>query len=115
MAMSDLGILGFVLFDGSCKSIDFIGFLYNFIQKDLNHLENKHITFFMDNASIHKSKLFKNNFAKSHSVLYNAPYSPQFNPIELAFSIIKRDVKEKNPQNLKSLISSIISAAKKLM
>ena len=68
----------------------------------------------MDNASIHKSKIFKKHFANSHSVLYNAPYSPQLNPIELAFSIIKRDVKEKNPQDLKSLISNIISAAKKV-
>ena len=59
MAMSDLGILGFMLFDGSCKSIDFIGFLYSLIQRDLNHLENKYVTFFMDNASIHKSKILK--------------------------------------------------------
>ena len=54
----------------------------------------------MDNASIHKSKVFKDYFMNSHSVMYNAPYSPQLNPIELAFSIIKRDIKAKNPKSL---------------
>ena len=114
MAMSDFGILGFMLFDGSCKSIDFMGFLYKMIQSDSQNFENKRITFFMDNASILKSKVFKNQFMNSHSVLYNVPYSPQLNPIELAFSIIKRDIKAKNSKSLKSLVSCIIKASKKV-
>ena len=51
----------------------------------------------------------------SSSLLYNAPYSPQLNPIELVFSIIKKDVKERGPQDLKSLISNTISVAKKVI
>jgi transposase len=44
----------------------------------------------MDNASIHKTKEFKNILlSKGYQVIYTPPYSPEFNPIELIFGIIK--------------------------
>ena len=41
----------------------------------------------MDNASIHKKLDLQN--PKPH-VIYTPPYSPEFNPIELAFAHVKR-------------------------
>ena len=81
MAMDQLGIIGFTIFNGICKSTDFIGFMYNMIEKDLENYSGKPVTFFMDNASIHKSKLMRAHFTRHHNILFNAPYSPQLNPI----------------------------------
>lgn len=54
----------------------------------LNFPENTY--FLLDNASIHKTKkvleIFKN---KKYIPLFIPPYSPEFNPIELIFGIIK--------------------------
>ena len=33
MVMDQLGIIGFTVFDGSCKSTDFMGFMYNYDRK----------------------------------------------------------------------------------
>lgn len=59
-----------------------------FIEK-LN-LSNNHVLM-LDNASIHHSKLIKSYcLSKNIELLYTPPYSPWFNPIELAFSVVKR-------------------------
>ena len=54
----------------------------------LNFPENTY--FLLDNASIHKTKkvleIFKN---KKYIPLFIPPYSPEFNPVELIFGIIK--------------------------
>jgi transposase len=45
----------------------------------------------MDNARIHHSKEFiKANFDGKIRILYNAPYSPDLNPIENFFSVLKK-------------------------
>lgn len=45
----------------------------------------------LDNASIHHSKIIKDYCSsKNIELLYTPPYSPWYNPIELAFSIVKR-------------------------
>jgi len=87
-------------------------FLYNVIQKGFQQHAGRPVTFFMDNASIRKSKLMKFYFMRGHSILFNAPYSPQLNPIELVFSLIKRKVREAHPEDLKNLINCIIEACK---
>ena len=46
----------------------------------------------MDNVSFHKSKIIKETL-KDFNVIYTPPYSPQFNPIEFIYSIIKRNFK----------------------
>lgn len=44
----------------------------------------------LDNASIHKTKVFQATaLKKGYSVLFIPPYSPECNPIELVFGIIK--------------------------
>ena len=44
----------------------------------------------LDNASIHNTVLVKQTIAdKGYVVLFVPPYSPEFNPIELVFGVIK--------------------------
>ena len=44
----------------------------------------------LDNASIHKTKEFRDSITeKGYVVLYTPPYSPEFNPIELVFGNFK--------------------------
>lgn len=57
--------------------------------KDLN-LTQDHVVL-IDNVRFHHSKVVKDFFAERNiNVLYTPPYSPWFNPIELCFSIVKR-------------------------
>lgn len=47
-------------------------------------------TFLLDNASIHKTRKVREvALAKGYDLLYTLPYSPEFNPIELVFGVIK--------------------------
>lgn len=44
----------------------------------------------MDNAAIHKSKAFKEYVnSKNCQIIFTPPYSPEFNPIEMIFGVIK--------------------------
>jgi transposase len=51
-------------------------------------------TILMDNAIIHRTVEVK-EFLKDNNIktIYNVPYSPQFNPIELVINVIKGHVK----------------------
>ena len=49
----------------------------------------------LDNVSIHHSKLFKSYILTNNlNIIYNVPYSPEYNPIELMFSKLKKNVKD---------------------
>jgi len=59
----------------------------NFINS-LNYPKNTY--FLLDNASIHKTKYVIDIFNKKGYIpIFTPPYSPEFNPIELIFGIIK--------------------------
>ena len=50
----------------------------------------KNTTIMLDNASIHRTKEFREAIeSKGYSVIYTPPYSPEFNPIELVFGSYK--------------------------
>ena len=52
----------------------------------------KSSTILLDNASIHKSQTLKDIVAqKQCNLMFTPPYSPQFNPIELVFGILKQE------------------------
>ena len=93
------GIIGFMVFSGSIKTYDYIAFLYTLVKQDLTNNNYIKTIFFMDNASIHTSDLFKESFLEDYRVLYNAPYNPHLNPIELAFGFIKRDIRKSSPNH----------------
>ena len=65
-----------------------------FIINDALPKISKGDTLFMDNAKIHKSNLLANYIRDSDfHLLFNIPYSPEFNPIELFQNVIKSHIK----------------------
>lgn len=62
----------------------------------LNRSPGEKEVFFMDNASVHNKKdlLPLVHSVKNKEIVFNAPYSPECNPIELFFANWKRKVEE---------------------
>ena len=59
------------------------------------------ICLFMDNLSAHTSERAKNYMRElGFRYIYNVPYSPQWNPIELTFSKVKQRFKALRAQKL---------------
>lgn len=51
--------------------------------------------FLMDNVSFHKSQTIQNEItSRGHMLLFTPPYSPDTNPIENVFSLIKRKIRK---------------------
>ena len=85
-------ILDFEIYEESIDSLKF----YNFINKIINKLKEKNYIFVFDNVSFHHNKdmlkLIKDN---NHTFMFTPPYSPNLNPIENVFSVIKKIYKDK--------------------
>lgn len=59
----------------------------------------------LDNASIHKARVVKDAMARRHMLpLHPPPYSPWFNPIEMAFSWLKGKRRRENDRSMEDLI-----------
>ena len=73
-------------------------------------LTQEHVVL-MDNVSFHKSKrAIEIIEATGATVDYLPPYSPEFNPIELLWSFIKKIIKELEPRNMKTFAKALKSA-----
>ena len=63
----------------------------------------------MDNATIHKNFMFKNDITKNNwNIIYNIPYHSHLNPIEYVFSLLRKKINNNNICNLDELIKTII-------
>ena len=75
-----------------------------FIINDALPKISKGDTLFMDNAKIHKSNLLANYIRDSDfHLLFNIPYSPEFNPIELFQNVIKSHIKSHDIDNVNDI------------
>jgi transposase len=82
-------------------------FKFNKFIKKLNLLNDKII--FLDNASIHKNSLFKNDIVKNKwNIIYNIPYHSHLNPIEYVFSLLRKKINNSNVETLEQLINVIL-------
>lgn len=83
-AITSEGLLMQKVIVGSAKAVDFAAFILDFPVTQCTKV-------LLDNASIHKSKVVKEAFDRMGlSQVFTAPYSPEWNPVELYFSEIKR-------------------------
>ena len=80
------------------KFIEYIDFL-----RETNRDEK--ICLFMDNLSAHTSERSKQAMRdRGFRWIYNVPYSPEYNPIELTFSMVKRNFRSLRAQKMTGLI-----------
>lgn len=92
-ALSMQGMVFTRIIEGSFTMLRFYSFIECLLDRmDLDMEPGAHIV--MDNARIHHhesiTELIK---GRGYKILYLPPYSPDFNPIELAFSSIKAYVR----------------------
>ena len=79
-----------------------------FIIDDVLPKISKGDTLFMDNAKIHKSNILANYIRDSDfHLLFNIPYSPEFNPIELFQNVIKSHIKGNDIDNINDIQKAI--------
>ncbi|CEG71568.1 hypothetical protein RMATCC62417_07282 [Rhizopus microsporus] len=70
----------------------------------------------LDNASIHKSKpMIRKIESKGYRVMYLPPYSPELNPIEQFWAIVKGKMKRDRLMNEENLCSRITDACNDIL
>jgi len=97
LLLAQVGIKRFapMLYAGTCNTELFNTWLEVFLVPELTTGQ----TVVMDNASIHKNKRTQEIVEKAGcQLLYLPPYSPDFNPIEKTFGVLKR-IRQFMPQN----------------
>jgi transposase len=105
LGISNKKIIHSCIKTSTVKSDDFFDFIVELIDK----LEGINHTLLMDNSSIHKTKLLKDYIeSKNHNILFNVPYNPETNPIEMVFHKIKSLVRLK-PNNLSDDLNNSIN------
>ena len=78
-----------------------------FISDNKEDFKNRNIV--QDNARIHHSKIVKNYCLENNiKMIYNPPYSPEFNPIELIFNKVKTEYKKLDHKNIKDEITECL-------
>lgn len=82
------------------RSDNFIYFM-----STVKNMVDKNSYFLMDNASTHKSKLFKKYIEDTNlEVVYNAPYHSEFNPIENVFSLFRNKLNRNETKNIDNIV-----------
>ena len=92
-AISDNGPCYTLVIEGNTVNADlFCDYMRHLVKQQ----EPRKVVFFMDNASIHKKEdvIAIVRSVKDKEIVFNAPYTPDCNPIEHFFSIWKRKVDE---------------------
>lgn len=98
-------LLSPMIFEGTCNKKLFNKWLEKMLIPEMEKLEQKQVII-MDNASIHKNKKTREIIENAgHILLYLPPYSPDFNPIEKFFGVLKRIMKN-SELNLEDAIAN---------
>ena len=83
-----------MLYDGGLTGIVMNYFLISLFKKLRLHNMLNNTIILMDNCKAHKNKIALKMMTKIQ-FLFNAPYSPEFNPIEYIFNSLKFEVRRK--------------------
>lgn len=107
-AISKTGVVGFTIFQGGLNTEKFLSFIHE--QLEPYFLSNPNKILIMDNAAVHKGNLIRNAFLTAGiNVKYLPPYSPQLNPIEEFFSMIKSRFATLRNERMNDNIETIIA------
>jgi transposase len=97
LAISQDGILGFTVRDGASNSFSFCYFMQNLVSyiNSLAKYRYRQKIYILDNAAFHCSEVSSSVIQQlGIEVLSNAPYTPQLNPIEQSFHMLKNRVRK---------------------
>lgn len=110
-AICTIGMIALTRVHGSVNSDVFIEWFREEVLPCLDHDD----VIVLDNASIHRSKAFKSFCEKEKiRVIFLPPYSPEFNPIEFAWSKIKAIISSLAPGNHTDLAEAVDKALSEL-
>jgi len=109
-AISNKKVIYYEIIKNSVDKIKFKQFLENLFNKNIS---NKKIV--LDNACIHHSKLVKEYLdTTTNEFIFNAPYTPEYNPIEQLFSKLKLNIRKHLDNNYKKLMKTVKSTFKNI-
>ena len=109
MSINTNHIIEYDIYDEAIDSFKF----YNFINKIIKKLNSDDFTFIFDNVSFHHNKeTLKLITNSNNNYIFTPPYSPNCNPIENVFGIIKNNYRNKLFNDL-SLSDKIFSSNKR--
>jgi transposase len=114
LCCSMYGICYYELVETSSGAIDSEKFK-EFMGRLREYVINTHVIV-LDNARIHHTKEVKQYLTnKNYKYLFQSPYSPEFNPCEYVFSIIKNRMKnyEYSMINIRTIVDEVINGLKK--
>ena len=104
MASNNEKILDYYICEKGVKTNDFINFMKQLVSKN----ENKNSYYLLDNARVHKTKLFNTYVNKNKlNIVYNAPYHSETNPIENIFSMLRNKLNRSENKNYNDIIKII--------
>ena len=110
LAINKTKIINYQLVKGSFNGESFKTFMVDKIIP-----KSKKASILMDNARIHHYKKFVESMKDNNiNIIYNIPYSPQFNPIEYVFNVFKSEIRNNNIDTYKQLQIFVNSFIKKM-
>jgi len=110
-AINNKKIIHYEIIKGTTTAETFKKFIINVTNKI-----NNNMYLLMDNARIHHSRIVKEYIeTTTNKLLFSVPYSPNYNPIENIFSIIKNEIGRRNFINNKSKLDTLITNSIKLV
>lgn len=103
-ALDQEGIVSHTSQEGAFKRVD----VERFFRVDLLPRLLPGSALILDNASIHKGGKLESLAKRAGcKLIYLPPYSPDFNPIELIWSYVKRGVRREGPRDEKARRASV--------
>ena len=105
--LSDDGMIAPMLIRGSLTGDAFIGYVRDFVAPQLREGD----VIVLDNLGAHKVEAARREIeARGAAVLFLPPYSPDLNPIELAWSKLKSIIRRLRPRCLDDLVDAAATA-----
>jgi transposase len=86
-----------------------------FIKQSVMRHFPRHKYLLMDNARLHHCKEVKEYIeSRGKIALYTIPYTPELNPIENGFSVLKQHVRQEKPKNKQELLKALRASKREL-
>lgn len=111
MAVSCFGIEAFRVFRGSCNS----GILSEFVIHELNpQFQGRPSFVLLDNVRFHHSGIVQQSLREELELKFLPPYSPQLNPIEQIFALVKYYYKRQKVKREEDIIPFVTQSVRAL-